>query len=129
MTAKPALLQAILRVGLMGAYSHPDIQGRVRQLAEKLDQLAASNAARRPSGRQDRKLRPGLVAKAIQQVLADAHGPMRARDIHAAVEDLLSRSVSTSSVKGWLATNVDGDDARLVRLARGRYRLMIEVRV
>jgi hypothetical protein len=58
-------------------------------LAEKLDQLAASDAAQRPSDRYDRKLRNGLVPRAIERVLAEASGPMRVCDIHAAIEILL----------------------------------------
>jgi hypothetical protein len=48
---------------------------------------------------------------------------MRARDIHAEVEDLLDRSVPVSSVKNWLARQAQGENPRLVRLDRGRYRL------
>ena len=112
-------------VGLLGAYSNPEIQRRLRQLSEKLDRLAASNAAPRHSGRQDRRLRGGLVPKAIEQVLHEAIGPMRARDIHAEVEELLGRSVPASSVKNWLAKRAHGDHPRVVRLGRGRYRLAV----
>jgi hypothetical protein len=111
-------------MGIVGAYSHPEIQGRLRQLAEKLDRLAVSNDPRRHASRNDRNIRCGLVAKAIQQVLAETAGPMRARDIHAAVEDLLGRSVPTSSIKDWLARNVQGGRPRLMRLGRGRYQLI-----
>jgi hypothetical protein len=111
-------------MGLLGAYSNPEIQGRLRQLAGKLDRLAASDATPHPSGRHDRRLRGGLVPKAIEQVLAEAPGPMRARDIHAAVEDLLNRSIPASTVKCWLAKSTQGEHPRLVRLGRGRYRLL-----
>jgi hypothetical protein len=112
-------------MGLLGSYSNPEIQGRIRHLSEKLDRLAASNAAPRPSARQDRKLRSGLVPKAIEGVLHEARGPMRARDIHAEVEQLLGRSVPASSVKNWLAKRVQAEDSRLVRLDRGRYQLVL----
>lgn len=108
----------------MGAYSHPEIQGRLRHLAEKLDRLAASDDPRRHASRNDRNIRCGLVAKAIQQVLAEAPGPMRACDIHAAVENLLGQPVPTSSIKDWLAKHVKGDRPQLVRLGRGRYRVV-----
>lgn len=110
-------------MGLLGAYSNPEIQGRLRQLSEKLDRLAASNAAPRPSARHDRRLRGGLVPQAIERVLSQAAGPMRACDIHAEVEDLLGRSVPVSSVKNWLARQVQDQRSRVVRLDRGRYRL------
>lgn len=109
---------------LMGAYLNPEIQGRLRHLAEKLDQLAASDAAPRPSGRAGRKLRNGLVPRAIEKVLSEADGPMRVRDIHAAVEDMLGSAVPFPSVNCWLSKGVQGDRPRLARLGHGRYRLI-----
>ena len=112
-------------VGLLGSYSNPEIQGRLRRLSEKLERLAASDAVPRPSGRQDQRLRGGLVPKAIERVLTDSSEPMRARDIHAEVEELLGRSVPVSSVKNWLATSAQDNQARVVRLGRGRYQLVL----
>jgi hypothetical protein len=109
-------------MGLLGCYSNPEIQGRLRRLSEKLDRLTDSDAAPRPSTRCDRRLRGGVVPKAIERVLADTGKPMRARDIHAEVEELLGMSVPVSSVKNWLAKHVQGEKPRLVRLDRGRYR-------
>jgi hypothetical protein len=86
-------------VGLLGAYSNPEIQGRLRQLSEKLDQLAASDAVPQPSGRADRKLRNGMVPKAIEAVLAEAPGPMRVHDIHAEVEDRLGMTGSSPEAR------------------------------
>jgi hypothetical protein len=63
------------------------------------------------------------VLKAVVQVLADRGEPMRAKDIHAAVEALVCEPVPRSSVKGALASNVAGSSGRLVRVARGRYML------
>jgi hypothetical protein len=60
------------------------------------------------------------VLDAIVQVLADLGEPMRAKDIHAAVEALVGEPVPPS-VKGALAKNVAGSSARFVRVARGRY--------
>lgn len=110
-------------MGLLGTYSNPEIQGRLRQLAEKLDQLAASKAAPRPSGRADHKLRNGLVPRAIRQVLVEAEGPMRVCDIHASVEDRLGRRVPVSSVNCWLSKGAAGHEPGLVRLGHGRYRI------
>jgi hypothetical protein len=106
---------------LHGAYSNPGLRARLRRLSEKLDGLAASDAPRSPSHRQDRRLRNGLLADAIGRILIEAVEPMRARDIHAAVEDRLGYPVSFSSIKNWLATQVRGEHAPLVRLGRGRY--------
>lgn len=62
-------------------------------MSDKLARLVASDAAPCPSVRQDRRLRGGLVPGAIERVLRKAGGPMRARDIHVEVEELLGRSV------------------------------------
>jgi hypothetical protein len=97
-------------------------------LSDKLERLAASDAAPRPSARQDQRLRRGLVPQAIERVLREALGPMRARDIHAEVEEVLGRSVPASSVKNWLAKKAQCDDARLVRLGRGQYWLLSQHR-
>jgi hypothetical protein len=112
-------------MGLLGCYSNPEIQGRLRRLSEKLGRLAASNAAPRPSARTDQRMRGGLIPDAIERVLIEAAEPMRARDIHAAVEELLGQPVSVSSVKNWLAKSARGDAARLTRLGWGRYRLTV----
>jgi hypothetical protein len=61
------------------------------------------------------------VLAAVIQVLTAQDGPMRATDIHAAVETLVGEPVPLSSVKGALAKNVRGSSARFVRVARGRY--------
>jgi hypothetical protein len=112
-------------VGFLGAYLNPEIQGRLRHLAEKLDQLAASDAAPQPTARTGR-IPNGLVAGAIERTLAEAEGPMRVREIHATVEDLLGIAVPIPSVNYWLSKSVKGDRLRLVRLERGRYRLLTE---
>ena len=111
-------------MGLLGCYSNPAIQGRLRQLSDKLGRLVASDTAPRPSARRDRKLRGGIVPNAIERVLTDAGKPMRVRDIHAEVEELLGMSVPASSVKNWLAKQVQDRPPRVVRLGRGRYRLV-----
>jgi hypothetical protein len=108
-------------MGLLGCYSNPEIQGRLRRLSEKLEQLSAGNAAPHRSARVDRRLRCGLVPKAIMRVLSGSVEPMRVRDIHKEVEALLGQTVSSSAVKNWLAVHARGDHALFVRLERGRY--------
>jgi hypothetical protein len=66
-----------------------------------------------------------VVPKAIERVLREALGPMRARDIHAEVEELLGWSVSVSSVKNWLAKQVHDQQSQVVRFERGRYQLVL----
>lgn len=98
-------------MGMLGSYSNPDIQGRLRELSERLDPLAASKVTPRPSDRQDQRLRGGIGPKSIVQVLSQAPGPMRARDIHAEAEELLGLAVPASSVKNWLAKHAPGPSA------------------
>ncbi len=64
---------------------------------------------------------PGWVLKAVVQVLGDRGEPMRAKDIHAAVETSLGAPVAWSLVKASLAANVLGTSPCFVRVARGRY--------
>jgi hypothetical protein len=59
------------------------------------------------------------VLKAIVRVLADRGEPMRAKDIHAAVEAALGEPVAASSVKTALIANASGSSRRLVRVAPG----------
>jgi hypothetical protein len=109
------------RVGLVEALSNPATQERLVRLSEKLAKIAASGAAPRSSVRTDRRLRSGLVPQAIMRVLSESVEPMRMKDIHAEVEQLLDRSVTRSAIKNWLANHVQGDHALFVRLGRGRY--------
>jgi hypothetical protein len=107
---------------LMVALGSQEARSGLSQLAKKLADVRASGESRpgRVACRQ-RPRRPGWVLKAIIHVLADREEPMRAKDIHAAVEALLGEPVSWSSIKGALADNASGSARRFVRIARGRY--------
>jgi hypothetical protein len=61
------------------------------------------------------------VLTAVIQVLADQEEPMRAKDIHAAVEASVGERVSWSSIRGALADHASGSSRRFVRVSRGRY--------
>lgn len=63
------------------------------------------------------------VQKAVIAVLECRGEPMQARDVHTAVEALLSEPVRCGSVKACLAANVAGSSPRFVRVAPGRYAL------
>jgi hypothetical protein len=106
---------------LVGALSNHEIHDQLRRLSEKLNQIAASGGRPRSSARLDRRLRSGLVPKAIMRVLGESVEPMRMKDIHAEVERELGQPVSRSAVKNWLASHVEGNNALFVRLGRGRY--------
>ena len=61
------------------------------------------------------------VLDAVIRVLADRKEPMRARDVHGAVEALLGEPVRWGSVKKCLSSNVAGASSRFVRVSHGRY--------
>jgi hypothetical protein len=115
-----------VQVGIFGALSNPEVRERLEHLAKKLDRLQNVGVARQPTILR-RSLRVGAIPEAIMQVLADSVEPMRMRDIHAEVETLVGRSVSRSAVKNWLANHVRGEQALLIRLGRGRYRLRTQL--
>jgi hypothetical protein len=107
---------------LIGVLSNHDLQGSLGRLAKKLAVVRASGEPRRQLvACRQRPRRPGWVLKAVVQVLGDRGEPMRAKDIHAAVETSLGAPVAWSSVKASLAANVSGTSSRFVRVARGRY--------
>ena len=61
------------------------------------------------------------VLSAVIRVLEQHGGPMRAREVHMAVERLLGSRVSRASVKACLAANATGASPRFVRIAWGQY--------
>jgi len=61
------------------------------------------------------------VQEAVIRVFELHEGPMQAREVHAAAEELLGESVRWGSVKACLAANVAGSSPRFVRVGRGRY--------
>jgi len=106
-------------MGFVGTYSNVEAVDRVRRLLPKLEKLAtAGEPASLPRAMPKRERAP--VLSAVTQVLTEAKAPMRARDIHAAVEVLHGDVMSWSSVKDCLASNAKAG-GRFVRIARGRY--------
>lgn len=94
-------------------------------VAKRLARLRASDAPPRAIRRQrQRDYRPGWVIEAVVRVLVDQGGPMRATQIHAAVERLLGRSVSKDSVDSCLSMGARGKEPRFERVSPGYYRLV-----
>jgi hypothetical protein len=106
---------------LVEALSNSEIQDQMGRLAAKLEQIASSDARPRSSARSDLRLRSGLVPNAIMGVLSRSVEPMRMKDIHVEVEQVLGRAVSRSAIKNWLAGHTGGKKALFVRIERGRY--------
>jgi len=63
------------------------------------------------------------VLATIARVLEEANCPMRAREIHAATEQLAGEPLRWTSVKGTLAAYTRGCEARFERVRRGHYRI------
>jgi hypothetical protein len=74
-------------------------------MARALDRLSAALDA--AAGRSPRvgerlhpsRLRAGVLGAALLAVLSDSKGPMRRRDIHLAIEDVIGQPVALSSLK------------------------------
>lgn len=106
-------------MGFVGTYSNVEAVGRIRRLLPKLEKLAAEAAPRR-SPEVLKRREPAPVLRAVTQVLLEAAAPMRAVEVHRAVERLRGEPVAWSSVKDCLASNAR-PGSRFVRIARRRY--------
>jgi hypothetical protein len=107
---------------------HPNPSGPLKTLlessAEVPEALDSSAGRPKPTGPIGlRHRRHGWVLEAVIRVLEQHAAPMRARDVHLAVEAQLGSPVRWPSVKACLAANVGGDSSRFVRVAYGRYAL------
>ena len=71
--------------------------------------------------RTDRR-RPGEVRDAIEEVLAQAAGPMRVSDIHERVEARLGGAVAASSIRSYLRLNAEAN-GQFIKVSRGVYAL------
>jgi hypothetical protein len=63
------------------------------------------------------------VLETVIRVLKQAGDPMRAREIHAAAEQLAGEPLLWKSVKAALAASAEGEEARFERVRRGYYRI------
>ncbi len=109
----PQPLKALLEGRLDASVESPDTSERpYRAVAEE---------ASPPIGSRHR--RHDWVLEAVLRVFAQRRGPMRAREVHGAVEALLGEPVRWGSVKKCLSSNVTGVSPRFIRVARGQYAL------
>jgi hypothetical protein len=84
------------------------------------EQLARRNSAERPARRAVRR-RQGAVLEAVTNVLERAGRPLRVRDVHTAVEELLGGPIPFSSVNEALLMHAGRGDQRFRRLRYGVY--------
>lgn len=108
-------------VGFVGTYSNVGAVDRIRRLLPRLEKLATEAGPRR-SPEVLKRREPAPILRAVTEVLKEVAAPMRAVDVHRAVERLRGGPVARSSVKDCLASNVR-PGGRFVRIARGRYEL------
>ena len=66
--------------------------------------------------------RAGAVQEAVIRVLAAADGPLRAREIHAAAQQLAGTPLSWNTVKDCLHKNARLPDSSIDRVGHGQYR-------
>lgn len=114
----------------MGAERSLDMHlvGQLYNLSASLERvLAAPAPTRRAAQSSDPpavgRLGNGVVQRAIAKVLVAADGPMRLRDIHAAVGRILGRPVSYASVEWCLRMGVKRKAPQFERVQPGSYRL------
>jgi hypothetical protein len=110
-------------VALFGAFFKiEDALGRLDALRRKLLQQAAES----PRPTEKVRLRSGAVQAAVVDALCASPQPMGVKDVHRAVEYLLSMRVSKDSVNSCLSLGARGQAPRFERVGRGRYRLLGE---
>jgi hypothetical protein len=105
---------------LSGALLNPRLQVELPRLIQVHERLAKRCPGEGPHSRVLRR-RQGSVLEAVTTVLAGAAEPLRVREIHAEVEQLLAGPVPFSSVNEALSTHVSGEQGRFRRLRYGVY--------
>lgn len=106
---------------LLGRYTNPSsaLQAIFDALPDEPIEPTACPEPQAETGR----LGNGEVQRAAVKVLAAADGPMRAADIHRAVERLLGRAVSKESVSCCLRKRRGPKPPQFERVSTGVYRL------
>jgi len=108
---------------LSGQLSNPSVKSSWERLASVLASMRAGDAPPRPSDTRRSVRKRGEVRESITRLLGGGEEPMRAREIHRAVERELGADVSWSSIANCLARNAHDTSSRFERVAVGRYRL------
>ena len=101
---------------------NPRLQVEIPRLVRLCEELAERNTAESPPHRALRR-RQGSVLEAVTNVLEEARQPLRVRNVHARVEELLGPHIPFSSVNEALSTHASGEDQRFRRVQYGVYEL------
>ena len=103
-----------------GARSNPQARVELPRLVEIHRQLLRK-AALNPRQPRTAPRRVSPVLETVTLVLARAEGPMRAREIHAAAQQLAGGTLLWTSVKAALAAGASRDSPRFHRVRYGVY--------
>lgn len=106
---------------LAGQLSNQSVKGSWGKLATTLARLRDGEATDRPVPQPRNIRRQGEVRGVITHLLAAADQPMRAREIHRAVEQELGTEIPWSSISNCLRRNSIGPRARFRKVSLGRY--------
>lgn len=109
------------RVELNGARSNPRLQVQLSRVSTIHGRLLAAASAR-PLEPRPAPPRRSPVLETVTLVLQGAGQPMRARDIHAAAEQVAGESLMWTSVKAALSAGTSGQRPRFQRVRYGVYR-------
>jgi len=113
------LVARVLELELNGALSNPRLRVELpplKALLARVGKQASTADTSRLLGR-----RQGAVLEAATAVLRRSEKPLRARDVHAAVEAMLGVTVPPSSVNEPLSTHAREGDLRFRRVGYGMY--------
>jgi hypothetical protein len=105
-----------------GALSNPQITVELSRLSAIHGRLLLTVTAN-PRHSRSSPARPSPVVETITCVLELAGRPMRAREIHAAAEQLFGQPLRWTSLKGALAEHASSPERRFRRVRRGVYEL------
>jgi hypothetical protein len=105
---------------LIGARSNPRAGVELVRLGALHDELLR-RASANPREPRPAPARVSPVLETVTLVLERAGGPLRAREIHAAVQQLAGEQLLWTSVKAALAAGVAGKSPRFRRVRRGVY--------
>lgn len=114
-------------MGLTGALSNPEAERTFARL-DALRRRVLSEADPTATPKRVTRWRCGTVAATVVEVLRDADGPMRARDIRLAVEQRLGGAVSKGTVESCLSVGWRGKSRLFVRVGHGKYQLRAAAR-
>ena len=113
---------------LNGASSNPLASKKTLQmgnLAELKDELLRRDAAAPEPSLNRYGLRQGAILESITRVLQSAARPMRMRDVHSLVEEMLGVEIPRSTVNAALLVHTRGRDIRFRRVQYGVYEATI----